>query len=41
MPKEIIIVLHNGSNYDYHLIITELADEFEGQYTCLGVNNGK
>ena len=29
-PKEISIVLHNGSEYDYHFIIKELAKEFEG-----------
>ena len=31
VPKEISIVSHNGSNYDYHVIIKELAEEFEGQ----------
>ena len=25
IPKDIYIVFHNGSNYDYHSIITELA----------------
>ena len=29
MPKKILIVVHNGSNYDYHFIIKELAEEFE------------
>ena len=24
-PKEITIVFHNGSNYDYHFIIKELV----------------
>ena len=28
-PKEIPVVFHNGSTYDYHLIIKELAEEFE------------
>ena len=32
------VVLHNGSNYDYHLIIKELADEFEVQIECLREN---
>ena len=26
---------HNGSNYDYHFIIKELANEFEAQFECL------
>ena len=36
MPENIPIVFHNGSNYDYHFIIKELAEEFEKQFTCLG-----
>ena len=36
MPEKILIVFHNGSNYDYHFIIKELAEEFEKQFTCLG-----
>ena len=36
MPNEIPIVFHNGSNNDYHFIIKELANEFEGQFECLG-----
>ena len=28
-PKRISIVFHNGSNYDYHVIIKELAEEFK------------
>ena len=35
MPKEILLVFHNGSNYDYHFIIKELAEEFERQFICL------
>ena len=35
MPKETPIVLHNGSSYDYHFVIKELVEEFEGQFTCL------
>ena len=37
-PKEIPIVFHNGSTYDYHFITKELAKEFEGQFECLGEN---
>ena len=29
-PKEIPVVFHNGSTYEYHFIIKELAKEFEG-----------
>ena len=40
-PKEIPIVFHNGSTYDYHFIIKELAEEFERQFECLGENTEK
>ena len=36
MPKKISIFSHDGSNYDYHSIIKELAEEFQKQFTCLG-----
>ena len=29
VPKKIPIVFHNGSNYDYHFIIKEVAEEFK------------
>ena len=32
---------HNGSKYDYHFIIKELAEEFKGQFECLGENTEK
>ena len=35
-PKEVPVVFHNGSTYDYHFIIKELAKEFEGRFECLG-----
>ena len=38
VPKEIATFFHNGSNYDYHFIIKELAEEFEGQFNCLAKN---
>ena len=41
MPNEISIVFENGSNYDYHFIIKELANEFEGQFECLEGNREK
>ena len=40
-PNEILVVFHNGSNYDYHFIIRELAEEFEGIFECLAENNQK
>ena len=41
IPKEIPVILHNGSTYDYHLILKELAKEFEGPFECLGENTEK
>ena len=38
-PKDIPIVFHNGSTYDYHFIIKELVKEFEGNFECLGEKN--
>ena len=32
------MVFHNGSTYDFHFIINELAKESEGQFECLGEN---
>ena len=37
VPREIPIVIHNGSTYDYHFIIKELSEEFK----CLGENTEK
>ena len=34
-------MFHNGSTYDYHFIIKELAEEFEGEFECLGGNTEK
>ena len=41
IPKEIPVVFHNGSTYDYHFIINELVKEFEGNFECLGENTEK
>ena len=41
VPKEIPVVFHYGSNYDYHFIIKELVKEFEGNFECLGENTEK
>ena len=37
-PKEISVVFHNGSTYDYHFIIKEVPKEFNGQFECLREN---
>ena len=39
--KEIPVVFHNGSRYDYHFIVRELAEEFEEEFECLGENTEK
>ena len=41
VPKEIPVVFHNGSTYDYYFIIKELVKEFEGNFDCLGENAEK
>ena len=41
VPKKNPIAFHNGSNYDYHFTIKDLAEEFEKQFTCLGQNTDK
>ena len=39
--NKFLIVLKNGLNYDYHLIIKELLGEFGGQFEYLGENTKK
>ena len=41
IPKNIPVLFHNGWTYDYHFIIRELANEFEGNFECLGENTEK
>ena len=41
VPHEIPVKIHNGSKYDYHFIIKELAEEFKGQFECLGEKSEK
>ena len=41
IPREIPVVFHNGSAYDYHFIIKQLAEEFKGEFRCLGENAEK
>ena len=38
---EIPVVLHDGSTYDYHFIIKELAKQFKGNMECSGENMEK
>ena len=41
IPKEIPVLFHTGSTYDYHFVIKESAEEFEGEFECLGENTEK
>ena len=34
--KEIPIIFHNGSTYDYHFIIKQLVEEFKGEFEYIG-----
>ena len=40
-PREIPVVFHNGSSYDYHFIIKGLAKKFEVDFGCLCENKKK
>ena len=41
MPKEIPVVFHNGSRYDYHFIIKQLVKEFKANFDCFRENTEK
>ena len=41
IPKEIPIVFHNGSTYNYDFIIKQLVKKFKGNFECLGENTKK
>ena len=41
IPKEIPVLFHNGSTYNYHFIIKELVKEFDGNFECLGETTEK
>ena len=41
IPKEILVVFHNGSTYDKNFIIKELVKELDGNFECLGGNTEK
>ena len=38
--REIPVIFHNGSTYDYHFVIKKL-EEFKGNFDCLGENTEK
>ena len=41
IPKEIPVVFHIGSTYDYHFKIKQLGREFKGNFECIGENTKK
>ena len=41
IPREIVVVFHNRSTYDYHFMIKQIAKEFKGYFDCLGENTEK
>ena len=41
VPQEIPVKIQNGSKYDYHFLIKELAEEFKEEFECLGENMEK
>ena len=38
---DIPIIFHNGRNYDFNLVITELAKEFRSDMRCIPLNTNK
>ena len=41
VPQEIHVVFHNGSTCNCYFIIKQSAEEFKGQFNCLGKNTEK
>ena len=41
VPKIILAVFHNGSSYDDHFVIRQLAKDFKGYFNCIGKNTEK
>ena len=41
MPKKNPIVFHNGSNYNYHFILKEVAEELKKEFTSSGESTEK
>ena len=41
IPKNITVLFHNGSNYDFDLIIKQLVNDFKDSFSRLGRNTEK
>ena len=41
IPKQIPVIFHNESTYDYHFLVKEFSKEFKGNFECLGENTEK
>ena len=41
VTKKNPVVFHNGSTYDYHFVIKQLAKDFKDEFECLGENTAK
>ena len=41
VPKNISVAFHNGSSYDNHFVIKQLAKDFNGYFNCIGENTEK
>ena len=39
--RDIPVIIHSGSNYDFHLLIKDLAKEFKSDIYCIGENTEK
>ena len=41
VPKFVPVLFYNGSTYDNHLIMKQLAEDFNGYFSCIGENMEK
>ena len=41
VPKNIPVVFHNGSTYDFQIVIKQLPKDFDGPFNCLDENTEK
>ena len=41
VSKVIPVVFHNGSAYDNHFVVRQLAKDFKGSFNCIGENTEK
>ena len=39
--KDISVFLHNGTNYDFNLLVNEFAKEYKGYISCIPLNTDK